>query len=226
MKNRPNYYRLLQIQPDALPEIINASYRIMMRELKKHPDLGGSTEEAALLNEAREVLSDPSKRAAYDDELFLEFIHAPRSHLKKPAPLAFCLICKSPLSQVQAPGGTCPVCRTPVISGRLPEAGQPKGRSIERVKIADPIYYHSSWPGEARKGRMIDFSPRGVRFVAKEALMTGTVLKISCTLFQASGKITNVCEEIIDGKQCYSVGVYFLAVHFDDPCGTFLSTSA
>jgi predicted transcriptional regulator len=35
MKNRRNYYRILQVQPDAPVEIIRASYRTMMRELKR-----------------------------------------------------------------------------------------------------------------------------------------------------------------------------------------------
>ena len=70
MKNRRNYYRVLQLQPDAPPEIIHASYRAIMRELRRHPDLGGSTSDAAILNEAYETLSDPVRRAAYDEELF------------------------------------------------------------------------------------------------------------------------------------------------------------
>ena len=50
-------------------EIIRASYRTLMRELKNHPDLGGSTSEASILNEAYETLSDPKLRAAYDKKI-------------------------------------------------------------------------------------------------------------------------------------------------------------
>ena len=49
MKNRRNYYRLLQVQPDAPREVIRASFRTLIRELKHHPDLGGSDGDAALL---------------------------------------------------------------------------------------------------------------------------------------------------------------------------------
>ena len=66
MKNRRNYYRILQVQPDAPFEVIRASYRTLMRELKQHPDLGGSTSEASFINEAYETLSNPDRRAAYD----------------------------------------------------------------------------------------------------------------------------------------------------------------
>ena len=68
MKNRRNYYRILKVQPDAPVEIIRASYRTLMRELKLHPDLGGSTYDASLLNEAYETLSNSARRAAYDEQ--------------------------------------------------------------------------------------------------------------------------------------------------------------
>ena len=48
MKNRRNYYRILQVQPDAPAEIIRTSYRTLMHKLKMHPDLGGKS----LVNDA------------------------------------------------------------------------------------------------------------------------------------------------------------------------------
>ena len=66
--NHRNYYRLLHVQPDAPLEVIKASYRVLMRSLKHHPDLGGDQWDAALINEAYEVLSVPEKRKTYDRE--------------------------------------------------------------------------------------------------------------------------------------------------------------
>ena len=66
--NHRNYYRLLHVQPDAPLEVIKASYRALMRSLKHHPDLGGDQWDAALINEAYEVLSVPEKRKTYDRE--------------------------------------------------------------------------------------------------------------------------------------------------------------
>ncbi len=68
IKNRRNYYRLLQVQPDAPVQVIKASYRALMQKLKYHPDLGGDEWNATLINEAYAVLSDSLKRAAYDRE--------------------------------------------------------------------------------------------------------------------------------------------------------------
>jgi hypothetical protein len=225
MNDRPNYYRILQVQPDALPEIIQASYRTMMRELKMHPDLGGSTKQAALLNAAYETLSDPRRRAAYDEELFHQSIQQPRFY-KKPDVLAVCPICRQPLSQEPKPGQVCPTCRTPLKSDAVLESAQGTGRSLERTKASDRIDYYSGWPSIAKEGRMIDFSPKGMRFIGNQMLALHSVLKISCRLFEASGTVTNVSEEISGGQKLYSVGVRFLAVRFANFNGTFLSTSA
>lgn len=66
-----NYYKLLQIDPSAEPEVIAAAYRRLA--LKYHPDTNGSSAEAKArmqaLNEAYAVLSDPVRRAAYDRQL-------------------------------------------------------------------------------------------------------------------------------------------------------------
>src|SRR5215218_2791183 len=66
MQNRRNYYRILQVQPDAPAEVIRTSYRTLMQRLKMHPDLGGDHWNATLLNEAFTTLNDPDRRAAYD----------------------------------------------------------------------------------------------------------------------------------------------------------------
>ncbi len=65
--NKPDYYKTLQVQPDAEPEIIEATYRRLSR--KYHPDINPSSDANEMmvkLNEAYEVLSDPQKRATYD----------------------------------------------------------------------------------------------------------------------------------------------------------------
>jgi len=59
------YYELLQVQPEASTEVIEASWRALMK--KFHPDKHkGNAEVAKKLNQAHDVLSDPKKRAEYD----------------------------------------------------------------------------------------------------------------------------------------------------------------
>lgn len=66
---KQNYYQILQIQPDAPPDVIKHNYKILLHKLKIHPDLGGNNKDAALINIAYETLSHPEKREEYDQKL-------------------------------------------------------------------------------------------------------------------------------------------------------------
>jgi tetratricopeptide (TPR) repeat protein len=63
------HYEVLQIDPRASQEVIQGAYRALLKNAKVHPDLGGTSEQAAAINEAYSVLSHPQKRAAYDRDL-------------------------------------------------------------------------------------------------------------------------------------------------------------
>jgi hypothetical protein len=99
-------------------------------------------------------------------------------------------------------------------------------RSLPRMKSDDRIGYYRTWPGKARQGRMVDISPKGMRFLCGESLPPKTVVKISSRLFEASGAVTNVREEIVAGRMLFAVGICFLAISFAESRGTFLATSA
>jgi curved DNA-binding protein CbpA len=63
-----NYYRILQIDPSADPDVIVAAYKRL--SLKYHPDTNRSpdaNQRMQEINEAYRVLSDPAKRAHYDE---------------------------------------------------------------------------------------------------------------------------------------------------------------
>lgn len=68
-----NYYKILEIDKDASPEIIKKAYTTLAK--KYHPDLQDVSvkhiyeEKLKLINEAYEVLSDEEKRKQYDMEL-------------------------------------------------------------------------------------------------------------------------------------------------------------
>lgn len=67
MSREADYYRVLQVDPGAEPEVIDAAYRKLAA--KYHPDHGGdreSEDRMKAINEAYDVLSDPQKRARYD----------------------------------------------------------------------------------------------------------------------------------------------------------------
>jgi curved DNA-binding protein CbpA len=59
-------YEILQIHPQALPEVVEAAYRALA--LVHHPDRNGNRDNGAMadLNWAYGVLHDPERRMAYD----------------------------------------------------------------------------------------------------------------------------------------------------------------
>jgi len=62
-----DYYELMQISPNAEPETIHRVFRIMAS--RYHPDNAetGDSEKFLLLTKGYAVLSDPARRAAYDE---------------------------------------------------------------------------------------------------------------------------------------------------------------
>ena len=73
-----DYYKILEIDKDASPEIIKVAYKLLVK--KYHPDLKDGKEKKEAeekikqINEAYSVLSNSSKKAEYDQTLANEYI--------------------------------------------------------------------------------------------------------------------------------------------------------
>jgi DnaJ domain len=65
----PDYYEVLQISPNADPDMIHRVYRLLAQ--RYHPDNKESGDEKAFraITDAYKILSEPEKRAAYDVSL-------------------------------------------------------------------------------------------------------------------------------------------------------------
>lgn len=61
------HYEMLGVTPDADTAAIKAMYRKLIKTM--HPDVGGNSALFGLITEAKECLSDPSRRAEYDRSL-------------------------------------------------------------------------------------------------------------------------------------------------------------
>lgn len=71
----PDYYRVLQVDPQAEEEVIEAAYRRLAR--KYHPDVYAGPDAAERMRElnlAYSVLRDPAKRQEYDAAREQEFV--------------------------------------------------------------------------------------------------------------------------------------------------------
>jgi len=70
---RGTLYDVLQVSPWCEPEVIHAAFRALART--KHPDVNrdaDAEDQMRRLNVAYQTLSDPARRARYDEELALE----------------------------------------------------------------------------------------------------------------------------------------------------------
>ncbi len=81
-----NHYEILEVSPNASPEVIKAAYKSLMQRYHpdKNPDNAGAAEHAILVGQAYEVLSDSNRRAAYDIELkqLSDYLYASRETIK------------------------------------------------------------------------------------------------------------------------------------------------
>jgi curved DNA-binding protein CbpA len=72
MADGPDPYKVLQVDPEAEDEVIQAAYRRLAQ--KYHPDRAPgteATERMIALNAAWELIGEPARRAAYDREIRL-----------------------------------------------------------------------------------------------------------------------------------------------------------
>ena len=70
-------YKVLQVDPEAEDEVIQAAYRRLAR--KYHPDVAPGTEaeaRMAAINAAWDRIGDPAARAAFDRDRSLRLAHA------------------------------------------------------------------------------------------------------------------------------------------------------
>ena len=63
-RTRPDYYRVLHVDPAANPLVIQAAYRVLAQIF--HPDVSGDDAEMKRINAAWEVLGDARRRRQYD----------------------------------------------------------------------------------------------------------------------------------------------------------------
>jgi curved DNA-binding protein CbpA len=231
MENRRNYYRVLHVQPDAPSEVIKATYRTLMQNLKMHPDLGGDTWNAALVNEAYAVLRDPLKRALYDRSAFKNLCQRQPEVRVDDVPTpnyerGHCLFCKSMFLTVpgRATSELCPECRSPLHRMDSPETEITLRRIAARIADSFEITYYTYWPQLPQKGIAKDFSPTGIAFAASDHFFIGQVIKIESSQLSAVAQVKNH-EAISTVSTDVRVGLKFMAVSFSLPRGTFIGVT-
>ncbi len=228
MDNRRNYYRILQVQPDAPLEIIRSSYHTLLHKLKQHPDLGGDHWNATLLNEAFQTLKDEEKRAEYDKELFQHYtknFYSKERVTKQPVTTVICPFCKRSLARAGHSDRSCTCHITPIKTENQDSKRESSRRSLVRTKKHEKVHFITSTSEEIYEGKMVDLSPEGIRFICKKALNLNEIIKIDSSLFRAIAEINSSEKRVKVGKVFYSIGAHFNSISFTDQEGTFFSAS-
>ncbi len=222
MNNRRNYYRILHVQPDAPLEVIHSSYRTMMKALRVHPDLGGDTLNAALINEAYQVLSSPERRIRYDDFLAEQLLNSvnygAQSFSDEQKCRMVCAFCNTRNKSENSRNKICVTCGSPI-----PETAQitfnARQRQLLRVSKSDPVHYWDGWPQPPKSGQIIDLSPKGACFVTWESMVHQDIIKISSPGWH--GLLNIIRKRVVNDR--LQIGGEFIAVEFYFPTGNFLS---
>jgi curved DNA-binding protein CbpA len=211
VKNRRNYYRILHVQPDAPLEIIKSSYRALLLKLKKHPDLGGDIGDSILINEAKEVLTDPRKRSEYD-RYFLKKHNLSRqskSHgvsENTPSPgmagmssvfsgVSFDHVCRfcnklEHYSVPLMPDTRCSSCRSPLYPMRKIKKSDISKRAFQRVAKDFSISFFIEWPPlHEYHGQTSQISPAGMQFCSDQYLQPLQIIKIHSRFVDAVAKV-------------------------------------
>lgn len=235
MENRRNYYRILHVQQDAPLALIKSAYRTMMQKLKMHPDLGGDSGNAALINEAYSVLSNASSRAAYDEAYKRVVRQGPASHKpnkdgsaeakanpdsdpkrkyqapKKPS----CHFCQADIKGSIVEDSQCWHCTSPLQLTSKSEGDQGQ-RAIYRMPASHDIEVRLHWPSDAYRGRLVDMSLQGAQFNVAVDLRAEAIVQIKSDYFIAVARITRVIEK-------YRYATEFISVNFTETQGSFVS---
>ena len=224
MDNSRNYYRILHVQPDAPVEVIKASYRTQMHQLKHHPDLGGCEHNAAIINEAYATLADTQKRAQYDALYIKSESHEHQqvpakqdSLASKPLQLThkqpICIFCGREHTH-EINENTCLSCDSPAnLSTIHLQTNDSTNRSLERKLHNRPVKYFTGANSPAQIGIVLNLSPTGLQFQLSEKLTDKQIIKLACEALTAIVRVKHCRQNEVDGL--YDVGVEFLTSRFN-----------
>lgn len=189
-RERRNHYRLLYVQPEAPFEVIKAAYRALMGSARVHPDLGGDNEQAARLNAAYAVLSDPERRRAYDLSLRRPARGAGPTAAETPASGPACPFCRRSYRGTPGPDTRCAGCGSPLHPAPR-DARQAGGSELlgrrrgERFACQGAIELRLPGDPLIHTARLRDLSFSGLSLLHTEALPSGAVMRVQTEQFEA-----------------------------------------
>jgi hypothetical protein len=223
------------VQPDAPPEVIKAAYRALIAT--RHPDVGGDAYEAALLNDAYAVLSDPEKRALYDARRAARAASrerpasptstpraTPRTTTHESPPVHACPMCHLGLPATIGRHARCARCRAPLARVRVAgPSGKPMDRrGIPRVSKSDWAIMYMDWQADAIDVRMRDLSLDGISVYSGLELPPHGIVRIVGQSFDVVAVVVG-CRRL---DAVFTVHAQLVTALFAGPTGGFVSATA
>jgi curved DNA-binding protein CbpA len=169
MKQGFDPYVTLQVIREADPDVIQAAFRTLAR--KRHPDVGGSEEAMAALNEAWSILRDRRRRTRYDRDCAATAAVSAARTTPKPAQAAW----QAPVPGAAAPGPSTGSGPTPMGPGTLLDFGRYEGHSLAELAARDPDYLE--WLVRTRIGSRFRHEVDRLLVPTREATATGRPIR-------------------------------------------------
>jgi hypothetical protein len=233
-----DYYRILHVSSDAPAGIVQTSYRTLLQRLRTRSEAGtDAADEAALLTQAYEVLSDPQRRAAYDRA---RLAASPEDYaataVLDPNAERYaahrCLFCgnRHGLDRALDHDDHCPTCSSPLYPAerhRLEYSGQ---RMLKRIPKQREVDLYVGWPQRAPFAvAMRDLSLNGMQIAGGAPLQLNQIVKVECAICAAIARVAHCNRErsgLTGAGERWAVGVEFLTLRFRNSRGTFVSARA
>ena len=228
-----NFYEILRVDRDAPLAVIRESYRRLMQHAGNHPDRGGDTKTAALINKAYAVLSDPEQRRDYD--VRLDILRRVTTGISvEPARMAIdpdldCLFCEQPHGVVGPDTADmgCEVCGSPlqsVADMRMETADQ---RAVQRLSKRLELKFFMHWQQpRGFEARTEDISPQGLRMVTRRDVRSGQRIRLVSNILEAVGDITHCVPRHTRWRSENVAGVAFVTLRLMRSIGGFVSRRA
>lgn len=230
-----NYYDVLGIEPHAAADDIRRRYRRLMQKEAHHPDLGGDTETAALINKAYAILTNAELREQYDARLdvltrIAQGFSVDTTTATAPArsldPTRDCVFCATPhgATTIDDPDSRCATCASPlhpVTSNRLERWDQ---RAIARIPRNLPVRFFTDWrQADGLCGRTEDLSLNGLRLVCRTAMRPGQRIRLISNVLEAVGEVVRSVPHRAGWRTEHVAGIAFVTLRMTQTAGAFVS---
>lgn len=230
-----NYYEVLGVRRHAAADDIRRRYRHLMQKDAHHPDLGGDTETAALINKAYAVLTNPELREQYDATLDVLSciatgipggIDSGIETAHSLDPTRECVFCGTPHGcvTIDDPDSGCQTCGSPlhrVTADRLERLDK---RAIARIPRNLAVRYFTDWrQADPLAGQIEDLSLNGLRLVSRAAIRPGHTIRLVSNMLEAVGHVVRSSPRRTGWRTEHVTGVAFVTMRMAQTVGGFVS---